>query len=484
MSDTVRDGRTTPVAAQVAAGILSAQRIAREDARDVKLSETIDACKRAKEQYEIVRDYVFNPDTTGPRGSPLTQHGEIAEKLNVAVINAKEILEGRRAIAKRLEGKEAADLIIDDELFQSKYGKVTYRSLREIVRHLEEKGPDNPTLFVMPPEQRAHLDQLRDSDSIDGLTQREIAAIREQLDSIKRLAKRDPQEIISAGETTWEEVQPARVGETIKEREREVEVRSNQRKEQIFADHAPSVEELVQATGLAGVAGAGVGITQAILVKLRQGKNPFKGEFTGEDWAQIGVSGGKGSGAGVVGGSTLYLLTNATNLAAPFAGSLVSTMMGINSLHRSYRAGDIDNDQFVDYCQVVASEAAIIGLAAAAGQAMIPIPILGAFVGSVAGKIVATALKGRLERDASELAASFVDYERWAMAQLDDSCRELMSRIDEHFMELDELEKLAFDPDTNTDLRLRVSAKLARRVSVPDDLVVDSTDELDAFMTE
>ena len=261
-------------------------------------------------------------------------------------------------------------------------------------------------------------------------------------------------------------------------------MRSDEREEQILGDHGPSVAELVQATGLAIVAGAGVGITQAILVKYRGGKNPFKGEFTREDWAEIGVSGGKGSGAGIVGGSTLYLLTNATNLAAPFAGSLVSAMMGINSLRRSHRAGNIDDDQFVDYCRVVASEAAIVGLAAAAGQAMIPIPILGAFVGSIAGKIVATSFKGRLEKDAAELAARLKDYERWAMARLDEECRKLMAGLDEHFMESDALEKLAFDPYMNTDLRLRTSATLARRVNVPDELVLDSTDEVDAFMTE
>ena len=158
--------------------------------------------------------------------------------------------------------------------------------------------------------------------------------------------------------------------------------------------------------------------------------------------------------------------------------------MTISNLRRSRRAGHIDDDQFVDYCQIVASEAAIVGLAAAAGQAMIPIPILGAFVGSIAGKIVATTLKGRLEKDAAELASKFGDYERWAMAQLDDECRKFMAQIDHHFVELDGLEKLAFDPDTNTDLRLRTSATLARRMNVPDELVVDSTDELDAFMTE
>ena len=484
MSSGLRDDQAPHVSAQVAASVLSEGRAAREADRELGLSEATEACNRAKEEYEIVKEYIFNPDTPGPRGSRLTRHGEIAESLNVADLNATEILEGGTSIAERTEGQFAADLNVDGTLYQLKYGKNTYLSLREIIHHLEEKGRDNPTFFVIPPEQRDHLDELRDSNSIEGMAQKDINAIHRQLDRIERLSERDPQEIISAGTATRDQSQPERVRDTIIERKREVELRSDEQKERIHADHEPSVQDAVHAAGLAGVAGAGVGITQAIVGKLRSGKNPFKGEFTAEDWAQVGVSAGKGGARGTVAGSALYVLTNATNLAAPFAGSLVSAMMGVSNLRRSHRAGIIDDDEFVDYCQIVASEAAIVGLATAAGQVMIPIPLLGAFVGSIAGKIVAGVLKESLEREAGELAASFADYEQWAIAQLDDASRELMERIDQHFTEMDELEKLAFDPDTNTELRLRNSAMLARRVEVPNELVVDSPEELDAFMRE
>ena len=484
MSSALRDDQAPHVSAQVAASVLSEGRAAREAERELRLSEATEACNRAKEQYEIVRDYIFNPNTPGPRGSHLTRHGEIAESLNVADLNATEILKGATSIAERTGGQFAADLNVAGTLYQLKYGKNTYLSLREIIHHLEEKGRDNPALFVIPLEQRGHLDELRDSGSIEGISQGDVDAIHRQLDRIERLSGRNPQEIISAGPATYDQSQLARVGDTIIERRREVELKSDEQKEQIRADHEPSVQDAVHAAGLAGVAGAGVGITQAIVGKLRNGKNPFKGEFTAEDWAQVGVSGGKGGVRGTIAGSALYVLTNTTNLAAPFAGSLVSAMMGINSLRRGHRAGKIDDDEFVDYCQIVASEAAIVGLATAAGQVMIPIPLLGAFLGSIAGKIVGGVLKDSLEREAAKLAASFVEYERWAMAQLDNACREVMERLDQHFMELGELEKLAFDPDTNIELRLRTSAILARRVNVANELVVDSPDELDAFMRE
>lgn len=485
MSDTAHDDRAPHISAQVTASVLSERRVTREAVRDEMLSETIAACNQAKHEFQRIRDFVFDPNTPGPRGSQGTQHGEIAERLTVADINAANILDGEKPTATYDVPRQGAiDLIVDGVPIQSKYGKSPYLSLREIVHHIKDNGPDNPRFFHIPPEQRAILDELRDSGTIEGMAQGHIDAICRQLEEIKVLSGRDPQAFIASGTATRDEVKREQIGDSLDQRERKIDSRSDEQSERILADHAPSASGLAQATGIAGVAGAGVAVTQAIIRKCRQGKNPFKGEFTIADWTEIGVSGGKGSAAGMVSGNMLYLLTNATDLAAPFAGSLVSTMIGINDLRRSYRAGSIDQDQFVDLCHVVASEAAIVGIAVVAGQAMIPVPILGAVVGSVAGKIVAASLKGRLETDAAELVARLKDYERWAMAQLDEEFCKLMARINEHFTEFERLTEFAFDPDTNTKLRLRTSAALARAVNVPDEVVLDSTEEVDSFMTE
>ncbi len=112
-------------------------------------------------------------------------------------------------------------------------------------------------------------------------------------------------------------------------------------------------------------------------------------------------------------------MTNSTVLAAPFAGSLVSGLMGIGGLLRDYDAGTIDCDQFVEMAHIIALDAAIAGLAALAGQTLIPIPLLGALVGSLAGKFVASALKDGLGKSESALTARLAKYERYALGQLD-----------------------------------------------------------------
>ena len=490
MRDTLPEDRAPHVSSQVAATILSEERAAHQAATDSELSEIRDACESARAEFEKhVHDFIDNPDTPGPRGSLSTQHGEIAEKLTVAEINALDIMEGRSPTATfdGVGGKGPTDYIVDDMPIQSKYGKSAYDSLDLVIEHLkqyESAGIPNTHVYHIPANQHDELSSLLAGDTNEGWTHRDVDAVRRQLEEIRNLTGRNPQDVIQPGKGTYDEVQPDQIRDTVKDREQTIDELAEGRENQALLDHAPSAAELAQAGAFGGAVGAGVGIGEAILAKWREGKNPFRGEFTKEDWADVGVSGSTGSGRGVVGGSALYLLTNATNLAAPFAGSLVTATMTISNLRRSLRAGHIDDDQFRDYCQIVASEAAIVGLAAAAGQAMIPVPILGAFVGSIAGKIVATTLKGRFEKDAADLASKFGDYERWAMAQLDEEWRRFMAQIDQHFMEMDRLEKLAFDPDTNTELRLRSSATLARRMNVPDEFVLDSTDEVDAFITE
>ena len=93
--------------------------------------------------------------------------------------------------------------------------------------------------------------------------------------------------------------------------------------------------------------------------------------------------------------------------------------MGIGGLLRDYDAGTIDGDQFVEMAHFIALDAAIAGLATAASQTLIPVPLLGTLVGSLAGKFVASALKDGLGKSESALTARLAKYERYALGQLD-----------------------------------------------------------------
>ena len=235
----------------------------------------------------------------------------------------------------------------------------------------------------------------------------------------------------------------------------------------------------VAAVGVA--VGGGVGLAQAIWIKCREGRNPFRGEFSIHDWQDVGVVAAQGAGGGAVAGGALYLLTNSTALAAPFAGSLVSGLMGIGVLLRDHYAGTIDGEQFVEMSHIVAMDAAAVGLASAAGQTMIPVPLLGALLGGLAGKLVTSALKDGLRESESALIASLAEYERYAFGQLDEEFRAVMQRLDAWFGNLERLAVTAFDPEVNHEL-LRASVRMAKTVGVHDALILRTTADLDTFM--
>ena len=130
-------------------------------------------------------------------------------------------------------------------------------------------------------------------------------------------------------------------------------------------------------------------------------------------------------------------------------------------------------------------EAAIVGLAVVAGQVVIPIPLLGTLIGGIAGRIVASILRECFDdSDAADLATTVTAYEQPNGQRVGDSTGEATASIDRYFADLDWLARLAFDPATNTAIRLRTSADFGRQVNVPDALLLRSTGELDRFIAE
>ena len=119
-----------------------------------------------------------------------------------------------------------------------------------------------------------------------------------------------------------------------------------------------------------------------------------------------------------------------------------------------------------------------------AGQFLIPIPILGTLVGSLAGKLVASAIKDGLGEAESELIARLKAYEKRALEQLDEEFRVLIQKLNVYFGSLERLAKIAFDNTVNTALRMEASIQFAETVGVPESLILRTTKDLDTFMKE
>ena len=491
--------RTGPhVAAQVASSWASLDAASRSADLANALSSQDRAFLAAMREMQVVRDFVGTPENI--LGSATTKHGEIGEQVNVAIIRAGDVLLGRAPTAT-FEGVDRfapTDYRVGGVDIQSKY----YNGLRNTLDGVLGHTSNHPGFasggggYHIPRDQYDQIRQLHQTGRIDGLSDRSTDAIRDRLGSLQQHTGRPADELIAPGETDYREVQQGRIHDTIRDREGRLAEQNDDLKRRAQADYGPSLAGLGQAAAIGATVGGGVGLAQGVWVKYREGKNPFRGDFSARDWLDIGVPAAQGAGGGAVAGGALYWLTNATHLSAPAAGAFVSGLMGIGSLLRHYHSGQIDGEQFVDMSQIVVMDAAIVGMFSGAGmsagvaagsligQTAIPVPLLGALLGSIAGKFVASAIKDSLGESESELSEQLHAYEEGALSQLDQAYQAHVQRLDAYFGNLERLADVAFDNTLNTDLRLYASVGFAEAVGVPDRLILHTTDELDRFLEE
>ena len=475
------------VAAQTAASWAAFAAAARGETLAAALTKQDQAYFEALGELQKVRDFVGSPESI--LGNANTKHGEIAEQVHVGVRRANALLHQQTpsACIDEVARTGPVDYLDGGREVQSKFYNGLLNTFKGVMSHAEQnKGfVSSGGQYHVPKDQFEQFRQLRETGTIDGLSKGSVDRIQREVENLQLSTGKPLDDFVEASEARYDEAQQARVHETIKKREDELSDKNKELKDQARGEHGgPSLSGAATAAAIGAAAGGGVSFAQAVWVKYREGKNPFQGEFSIEDWKDIGLDTAKGAGTGAVAGGTLYLLTNSTDLAAPFAGALVSGLMGIGDLLGQYRAGEIDGEQFVDCSIMVAAEAAIVGLSAAAGQTLIPIPMLGAFVGSIAGKIVASAIRDGLGEAESELVERLKAYEAEAIGKLDDALRTVMEELDAHFGRLSDLARIAFDETVNTQLRLAASIQMAEAVEVPDHQILRSNTDLDAFIEE
>ena len=76
-----------------------------------------------------------------------------------------------------------------------------------------------------------------------------------------------------------------------------------------------------------------------------------------------------------------------TNCPASIAAAMTSATIGIGSLAVNYSKGKITKDEFIGGAYSLSYETSVVAVGAIVGQIAIPIPILGAMLGSTISKV-------------------------------------------------------------------------------------------------
>lgn len=434
---------------------------------------------KAVEQIDKVREFVGSPEKI--IGSKFTKHGEIAEQVEVGVRNARQALAQHEMTATfNGVGRTAPeDYMIDGFAVQSKFINGVNNNLEHVLKHMgkyPEFGKDG-SFYNIPKDSHEVISKIMNNEPVEGLAENSVRAIKEKVAEIEAESGKSFIEVVKPGVSNYADVQQGRIHKTLDGHENDLDEKNNHLKNQITEKHQPSFGEAAQAAGMGAAVGGAVTLTASIYNKYKQGKNPFKGDFSKEDWKEVGVTTGKGAIGGAVAGSAIYGLTNYAKLSAPFAGAVVSAAKSVNSLIEDYQTGNISFDMFVDLGMMACAESAIVGICTATGQALIPVHVLGAVIGSVAGKMLAQFASDQVSGVQQKLQQDMSGF----LAKVDAAYTDVVRRINVEFEHLGELTKVAFDLEHNKAL-LKSSIELARVYGVDEKNIIKNQKELDQFM--
>ncbi|PHM11264.1 hypothetical protein [Nostoc sp. 'Peltigera malacea cyanobiont' DB3992] len=434
-----------------------------------ELSKQDQAFFAAIQEVDKVRDFLATPENI--LGNTSTKHGEIAEQVEVGIRNAKSLLNSStpRATFEGVGRTAPEDYLINGVQVQSKFINGTGNTLDHIIEHMkkyENFGRDG-SFFHIPKDQyeKSYSDQK----------------LQEKVQEIEQMSGHPFSQTVRPGLSNYSDVQIGKVDDTLARHEKELKGDNAEIKDRIRTEAQPNIADFGRVAVKGAVIGGSIRFATKIYGKYKEGKNVFKGELTLEDWKEIGIDTATGATLSSISATAIYGLTNFAEMSAPLAGAFVSAGMEVASLVKSWNRGEISSEEFVELSLFACADSAIVATGAAIGQALIPIPVIGAVIGSIAGRIVSDFCKILLGEN-TKLCKQVEQHYQKLLAQIDQDYKTTVANIIATYEKLGNLAQAAFNPSLNVELRLQASIKLAVAYNVPDSNIIHNVDELDLFM--
>lgn len=473
--------RDEQLAAQSVAAAVQGINQFRDAALHSQLDQQEAALRSALEELGKVRDFVANP--RGILGSGGSKHGEIAEFLEVHGRNARDLLHGRAPTASMATDRFGpADFIVDGVAIQSKFINGLNNNLKHLQNHMH-KYPEwgvQGEQFYIPRDHFEHINRVLSGENPLGLSSRTINAVHENVARIEQLTGKPYNQVVQPSNSNYAEVMPGKIDATLGGRESELRAENEELNSGIREAAAPSLGKGVQTAAGAAAIAAGIAFGAGVYQKWRAGKNPFEGDFTADDWKDVGVASGQTAAVAGVSTFTIYCLTNFAKTSAPLAAAYVGAAANVFTLVKSNQAGIITAAEVAELAPLACIEAAAVALASAAGQVIIPIPVVGMMLGALAARMC---LKFLPDQDSYLAAkAELAQYYERAQAKIRETEASALEMILTEYDQLGNLTEAAFDYSRNYALLLQASVQMAEAYKVPTTKILRGTDDTDSFM--
>ncbi len=214
-------------------------------------------------------------------------------------------------------------------------------------------------------------------------------------------------------------------------------------------------------------------------MKRHLGNGKRIGDLTQDDWEEIAKDSGMGLVKGGVRGGAVYWLNNYTATPSSVASALVTASFGVAECAYRFRSGELTEIEFIESSEIACLDASVSALSSFVGQAIIPVPVLGALVGNAVGTTVYELGKDFYNKREAELLAHYAQELKALDTELDGEYAACISGLRENMSAYIRLLEKAFSP--NAAMAFSGSAELAASLNVPEDEILHTREEVDDF---
>lgn len=440
---------------------------------------------------EDISKEVVNGDKI--RGGLSGVHGYIAEAAEVGIGNARQQIEGAEPIYEWINDNGVDDIKKGATFFQMKFcASGNHLSLKAIEMH-HEKYPEylsQGKKYMIPAD---HYEKIKDLLSIskDEANKRATQTGEFSLSQWKEVNEyfnegkgSIPLEDIEPSQLEYRDVQLGTYKDTfsketdsLHDRNRE---RIEERSKEAYEDSTPTLGEAVKVTAVSAALEGAMSCGQAIIKIRKSGKK--LGDFEESDWKEVFGETAMGTLKGGTRGITVFLLNNYTVTPAAVANAMVTASFSIAEQAHLYRRGELDEIGFIEKSEMVCMDAAVSAISSFVGQTMIPIPVLGAIIGNIAGTMMYNAAKEGLSDKEISFIRTYLDEISTIQNELEEKYNQYIIELTQGLRAYMELVDKAFDADVM--VAFDGSIELAKEVGVPEDEILDSKEKISSYFLD
>ena len=443
--------------------------------QDINLKEAM------KELNELKK---FLGDPAHILGNPLTKHGEIAERMQVNIANARRAIQGlnKNHTFDGVGRTAPEDYIRDGQQVQSKFYnglRNTFFGKHALLKHMETY-PDfvkNGGSYDIPKDQYDKLVEILDTykNNPSQLSNSDYY-LAKKIDELLKSKGLELGRDINPAVVGYDEVQQNIANQTVDKEEKNIKKEDKKQRDKAYEKAKPTLKEGVKAASVSAAVEGGVTFCMSVAKKRKEKK--FS-KFSSDDWKDIGIDTGKGAVKGGIRGGSIYVLTNFTATPANVASAYVTAAFGIAAQVKALEEGKVSEEDFVINCETVCLDVTVSAIASVAGQVLIPIPVLGAVIGNVAGEFVYELCKKKGALKSQKVIEGYNAEIAQLNQQLDIQYLQIVMEVQKALERFKDLEKLAFDENVN--IAFNGSIDLATEVGVADSKILKTKEDIDNF---